>query len=158
MLKRIIACGIVLVAAAPAALARDLGATEIAGRWSGPSYGVKTGSILTLDIVACGAGWCGIRVEAADKCGGTALKLGPGIVEENTARFEGTFSLAAGTEPYTVHAAIFAPEEGKPLQMQVTGDTGGEYRAFRRSFPFEAGLARVQDAVCRIPETVSALQ
>jgi hypothetical protein len=160
MLKRALVGISVLVAVAQVgagAVARDLQATEIAGRWTGASYSDIRSGTLTLDIVACGAGWCGIKVEAGDKCGGTALKLNTGVVEENNAQFQGTLSLASGPEPYTVHATIFPPEDGKPLEMQVTGDTGGEYRAFRRSFPFEAALARVQDAVCHAPETVSLL-
>ncbi len=79
-------------------------------------------------------------------------------VDANNAQFEGTLELAAGTEPYAIQATIFPPEDGKPLEMQITGDTGGEYRAYRRSFPFEAALARVKDAVCHAPATVSSLQ
>jgi len=70
----------------------------------------------------------------------------------------GTLSLIPGTEPYTIHATIFPPDEGKPLEMQVTGDTSGNYQALQRSFPFEAALARVKDAVCKSPATVSSLQ
>mgnify|MGYP000729911001 CR=1 FL=1 len=36
---------------------------------------------LTLDIVACGAGWCGIRVAENDTCAGTALKVDGGTLE-----------------------------------------------------------------------------
>jgi hypothetical protein len=52
---------------------------------------------------------------------------------------------------------IFAPEPDAKLTMQITGDTGGEYRAYRRSFPFEAQLARIKDPVCHAPATVSSL-
>jgi hypothetical protein len=161
MLKRMLTIICVLAAAAPLAadaIAADLKVTDIAGRWQGNSWSEESGNTLTLDIVACGDGWCGIRVAANDTCAGTALKVGAGIVEENNARFEGTLELAPGTEPYTVHATIFPPEEGKPLAMQITGDTGGQFRAYRRSFPFEAQIARVRDAVCQAPQTVSALQ
>jgi hypothetical protein len=124
----------------------------------GDTWAEETAQPLTLDVVACGDGWCGIRVAANDTCSGTALKVNAGKVEENNAQFEGTLELAPGTEAYTVHATIFPPEEGKPLSMQITGDTGGQFRAFRRSFPFEAQMARLKDAVCHAPQTVSALQ
>jgi len=161
MLESICSAFLLLAALIPlsgAAAARELKATEIAGRWTGASYSDVGSGTLTLDIVSCGAGWCGVKVEAGDKCGGTALRLTRGIVEENNAQFEGTLVLAAATEPYTIRATIFPPEEGKPLEMQMTGDTGGVYRAFRRSFPFESGMSRVQEAVCYAPETVSSLQ
>ena len=150
----------VLVAVAPlvaGAATRELKAADIAGQWSGASYAEKSSGILTLDIVACGTGWCGIKVEAGEKCGGTALKLNSSVVEENNAQFQGTLSLAPRTERYTIHATIFPPEDGKPLEMRITGNTGGEYRAFSRSFPFEAAVARLKDAVCHAPATVSSL-
>ncbi len=161
MPKWILAGMLALVALVPIAAGAaepELKPTEIAGRWTGASYWEKGHGNLTLDIVACGDGWCGIQVGVEDKCGATALKIGGGSVDEGTARFEGTLELAPGTEPYTVHVAVFAREVGKPLGLQVTGDTGGEFRAFRRSFPFEAALFRTQDAVCHAPQTVSALR
>jgi hypothetical protein len=160
MLKSILRLLCVLAAAAtliPSASALDLKATDIAGRWQGNTWTSEAGRELTLDIVACGSGWCGIRVAANDACSGTALKVSAGTVAENNAQFEGTLELAPGTEPYTVHVTIFPPEEGQALAMQITGDTGGQFRAYRRSFPFEAQMARTRDAVCRVPETVSSL-
>ena len=156
MRRRILASLSLLALTAPV-VAAELKPEQIAGRWTGASYSNIRSGTLTLDIVACGAGWCGIKVETGDKCGGTALKLSSGVVKENGTRFEGTLSLAAGTEPYKVHATIFPPEDGKPLAMELTGDTGGEYNPYRRSFPFESALFRVQDAVCHAPATVSAL-
>ncbi len=51
---------------------------------------------LTLDIVACGDGWCGIKVEAGDKCGGTALKIdaGEALPDSDYIQFKGTLQLA----------------------------------------------------------------
>lgn len=160
MFKRMLSIICVLATAAPLAadaIAADLKLTDIAGRWQGDSWSEESGGSLTLDIVACGGGWCGIRVAANDTCAGTALKVGAGILEENNVQLEGTLELAPGTEPYTVHATIFPPEEGKPLAMQITGDTGGQFRAYRRSFPFEAQMARLRDALCHAPQTVSSL-
>jgi hypothetical protein len=78
MVKRSFGAISVLVVIAPlvaGAATRELKTADIAGRWSGTSHAEKSRSILTLDIVACGSGWCGIKVEVGDKCGGTALKL-----------------------------------------------------------------------------------
>ena len=162
-MKRMLSGICVLVAAALAsgAIADDVKTTDaktadVAGRWQGQSWRLEKGGQLTLDIVACGDGWCGIRVMADDTCGGTALKINAGVVEVGNAQFEGTLKLAEATEPYTVHATIFPLEDGKPPQMQITGDTGGEFRIYRRTFPFEAAMTRLSDAVCKAPQTVSS--
>jgi hypothetical protein len=157
MLKPIFTALCVVATASPL-FAGEITTATIVGRWQGPSWVDESGEApLTLDIVACGQGWCGVRVAANDTCGGTALKVNAGIVEENNAQFEGTLELAVGTEPYTIHATIFPPQPDGKLTMQVTGDTGGQFRAYRRSFPFEAQLARVQDPVCQPQQTVSSL-
>jgi hypothetical protein len=163
MLKVILSALCVLAAASP--LSAAFTAASIAGRWQGESYARDAGGPLTLDIVACGTGWCGVKVEAGDKCGGTALKLDAGVAVEpgdDYVRFTGTLQLAPGTEPYVVQTSIFMPvaddPPGAPLKLQITGDTGGEFRAYRRSFPFEAQMARIKDAVCHAPQTVSSLQ
>ena len=161
MSRRVLAGVWLLAALVPVvagAATRELKTADIAGHWSGTSYAEKSRSILTLDIVACGTGWCGIKVEEAEKCGGAALKLNSDAVGENGALFEGTLELAQGTEPYRIQATIFPPEDGKPLEMRIIGDTGGEFSPIRRSFPIEAALARVKDAVCHAPQTVSSLQ
>ncbi|MEI9902243.1 MAG: hypothetical protein WDN31_21590 [Hyphomicrobium sp.] len=151
----------VFVAAAPlagGAIAAEIKVGDIAGRWQGSTWAEDNSGPLTLDIAKCGDGWCGIRVAANDTCAGTALKVNAGVIDEDGARFEGTLQLAPGTEAYVVRASIFPPEDGKPLEMQLTGDTGGEYRAYRRSFPYEAELVRLKDAVCHVPSTVSSLR
>ena len=144
----------VLAAAYPAVAGPA--ASEIAGRWQGESYANEGGGPLTLDIVACGTGWCGIKVAANDTCGGTALKVDAGVDQGDYTTFTGTLELAPGTEPYTVHASLFPAGEGTPIAMQITGDTGGQFRAYRRSFPFEAQMARTRDAVCHVQQTISS--
>jgi hypothetical protein len=163
MLKRIMRKLCILAAAAPlatAAIGADLKPTQIAGRWTGVTHDQKAGS-LTLDIVACGKGWCGIKVEAGERCGGTALKVA--FVEllgapSHSLQFDGTFELAEGTEPYVVQAWLVPSSEKHPLHLQIAGDTGGAYREYRRSFEFDAVLSRVADAICRAPQTVSSLR
>src|SRR5262249_7854717 len=88
-MKRMLSGICVLVAAAFAsgAIADDVKTTDakvadVAGRWQGQSWRLENGGQLTLDIVACGDGWCGIRVMANDTCGGTALKINAGAVQE----------------------------------------------------------------------------
>jgi hypothetical protein len=157
MLKVILQAVCVLAAAATPLAAAEITTASIVGRWQGPSWAGEGEAPLTLDVVACGEGWCGVRVAAGDTCAGMAMKVNGGTVEENNAQFEGTLELAPGTEAYTIHATIFPPEPDKPLAMQITGDTGGQFRAYRRSFPFEAQLARIKDPVCHAPQTVSAL-
>lgn len=160
MLKVILSALCVLATAS--SLSAGITAANIAGRWQGDSWAVDAGGTLTLDIVACGTSWCGIKVEANDKCGGTALKVDAGAIVGDYIQFTGTLQLAPGTEPYVVQTSIFTPTPddppGAPLKLQITGDTGGEFRAYRRSFPFEAQMARIKDAVCHAPATVSSLQ
>lgn len=162
MLKVILSGLCVLAAASP--LSAAVTAANIAGRWQGESYARDTGGPLTLDIVACGTNWCGVKVEADDKCGGTALRIDAGAAEADSdyIQFKGTLELAPGTEPYVVQTSLFVPAPdapaGAPLTLQITGDTGGEFRAYRRSFPFEAQMVRIKDAVCHTPQTVSSLQ
>ena len=160
MLNRTMRQLCIVAAAAPlaaAVIAADLEPTQIAGRWAG-TYDHKTD--ITLDIVACGKAWCGIKVEAGDKCSGTALKveydeaLGQ---PSNSLQYDGTFELAVGAQPYVVQAWLIPPSEKHPLHLQIAGDTGGPYREYRRSFEFDVQLVRVGDAVCRAPQTVSAL-
>lgn len=145
--------------------------TDISGRWEGRTYELSrtrsdcSGTVckLTLDVGKCGAGWCGVEVVGAERrCGTTALKLDSGTKAdaESTPVFKGNLTLAKGTEPYVVEVNLLvgpaAGEDGP--QLQILGDTGGEFRMFRRSFPFSTTLAKVGDAVCRPESTLSMLQ
>jgi len=163
MLKVILSGLCVLAAAAP--LAAAVSPASIAGRWQGKSWAQQEQEgALTLDIVRCGEGWCGIKVGSDNSCGATALKIGGGRVEPDSdyIAFEGSLQLAPKTEAYVVQVSIFEPDAdegpGKPLKLQITGDTGGQFRAYRRSFPYEAQLVRSGDAVCHAPQTVSSLR
>ena len=59
MLKVFLSALCVLAAASP--LFAGITAANIAGRWQGDATPRDAGGPLTLDIVACGAGWCGSR-------------------------------------------------------------------------------------------------
>lgn len=145
-------------------------AADLSGRWEGATYEMsrmksecagrnKGPCTLTLDVSRCGSGWCGVEVSGAERrCAATALKLdGGGRGEATTASvFKGNLSLAKGTEPYVVEVYLIAPVGDEPVpQLQIIGDTGGEFRMFRRSFPFSATLAKVGDAKCQPESTVS---
>jgi len=157
MLRLMLSAVCVLAAAAPLhAESPTLKATDISGRWQGDSYAIGGAPAkLTLDIVACGGRWCGVSVEANNSCGATALKLDAGQTTTDNVTFKGTLALARGTEPYTVQSYLIPASEGDPVRLQVIGDTGGTFRIFRRSFPFEAQLTRTRDAVCKPTEIIS---
>ena len=163
MLKVMLSGVCVLAAAAP--LTAAVSPANIAGRWQGQAWAEQQKeAVLTLDIVRCGEGWCGIKVAADNSCGATALKLDAGKIEPESdyVEFNGSLQLAPKTEAYVVQVSILAPASdeapGTPPKLQITGDTGGQFRAYRRSFPFEAQLARSGDAVCHAPQTVSSLR
>jgi len=160
-----------LCVAAAAAAASTAGATPpadgigaaIAGRWQGPNYMIAARApdcdggrcTLTLDIVQCGDGWCGIEVAADNKCGATALKLDAGEAGGGSTVFKGRLELARGTEPYVVQAYLVPASGDDKEWLEIQGDTGGEFRVFRRSFPFNAHLVRAGDAICRTEKPVS---
>lgn len=153
----------VFAAAAPmlanSALADTAPATNVnlAGRWQGESYAVDEMSRLTLDIVSCGQGWCGIMVGADQSCGETALKLDAGGGDGGSVVFKGTLALAPDTEPYVIQSYLADPTGDAPVKLHIVGDTGGTFRIFRRSFPYEAQLVRTSDAVCKSEQTVSMI-
>lgn len=142
---------------------------DIAGRWEGRSFelartkdcGGDEPCTLTLDLARCATGWCGVEVIGRERrCGTTALKLDGGVVnpEGGLTLFKGKLELAQGTEPYVVEVYLYPPNGGDDKSaLEITGDTGGEFRMFRRSFPFNATLARAGDAACRPDATVSML-
>ena len=158
-----LACLYVLAAAAP--VSAGLTAASVTGRWhndriwmlSRAEADCDAGQCgLTLDIVACGDGWCGIEVGSNNACGATALKFDAGKSETSGGwLFSGKLELARGTEPYVVESYLQPRQDETPMELAITGDTGGEFRAFRRSFPFHATLTRTGEAVCKLEKPVS---
>ncbi len=146
--------GVSRAAAAPAL-------TDIGGRWSGKPRILSAdasrcgpeGCTLTLDIVACAEGWCGIDVTKDQTCGGKALQLTP--MKDERLGFTGKLTLADGTQAYVVETVLREGENGQPPRLNFVGDTGPELMIFRRSFPFSAQLARTGDAVCKLDKPVS---
>lgn len=156
---------------APSALAAPsaTASADLSGRWQGRSYELSrresdcsgTRCLLTLDVMKCTTGWCGVEVLDGDKrCGATALKLDGETSAAGSAVpvYRGTLELAKGTEPYVVEVYVVpGGREGSPdRDLQIAGDTGGEFRMFRRSFPFNATLARAGEPTCK-PETAVSM-
>jgi hypothetical protein len=116
--------------------------------------------MLVVDIAKCQTGWCGVEVVGSEqRCGATALILDSGQETGGSSTlFKGKLELAKGTEPYVVEAYLVSMSGGDvKTELQISGDTGGEFRMFRRSFPFNATLVRSGDAHCRPESTVSLL-
>lgn len=143
-------------------------AIDISGRWEGRSFELARRAedcgdkrcALVVDIARCQTGWCGVEVIGSEqRCGATALKLDGGQAGGGTSTlFKGKLELAKGSEPYVVEAYLvtMGGDEVR-TELQIVGDTGGEFRMFRRSFPFNATLVRSGDAHCRPESTVSLL-
>jgi hypothetical protein len=161
-MTRLILTALCVVAAAAASAAKPA-SSEIAGRWQGPNYRMAAlapdcgeGKCkLTLDIVRCAEGWCGIEVGDDNSCGATALKMDAGEKGTGSTVFKGRLALAQGTEPYVIQAYLIPASDDDSERLEFEGDTGGEFRAFRRSFPFSAHLVRAGEAHCRSEKPVS---
>jgi hypothetical protein len=130
--------GVALAAVTPA---------EFAGRWRSEQRN------RTLDISPCGSGWCGVEVVNGDSCGQTVLRLDAGAPENESIRFTGRLQLATGSEPYGVHATLV--RRGDALTVVLRGHTGGVFMTMRRTFDFDAVLARTGDPVCKPDAKVS---
>lgn len=145
---------------------------NLAGRWSGHHYGfasrrILTGkepaaarNTLTYDIVACGDSWCGIAVTDGSTCGAVGLKMARDPKSGRGNAFSGSLEIAKGAAPYVIEAWYSAPnsksgEGSDKAHLQFVGDTGGELLMMRRSFPFQAEMARVGDTVCNLEKATS---
>lgn len=114
---------------------------DLSGRWS------ATNPAVTIDVVRCGSGWCGIEVVDSATCGRTALRL-DAIAGRQA--WTGKLELKPGAQPYVVRAALIDSNGRASLDLQ--GHTGDGFEIWRRTYPFEALLARQGDAVCVAPK------
>ena len=162
MLRRLIVAFCVLVAAPVSA--QELSPSALEGRWSGMPV-VRATAVdasctgenckLVLDITRCGGEWCGVQVGAGQSCGATSLKVRAKKEDPHLPWFEGTLSLVAGSEPYTIEGNVEKSGEDGTLLFRLNGDTGGEYRVWRRSFPFHITMRRIAELTCRSERPVS---
>ena len=137
---------------------------SLAGRWSGSYYGYGRskaaqdcgdgGCSLTYDFVACNDGWCGIAINDDKTCGAVAVHFAVDA-EQGAGSFKGKLELAKGAAPYAVAAWYSTDEESGTRELHLVGDTGSELLLFRRSYPFEANLARTGDATCKAEKPTS---
>lgn len=150
-----------------AATSADATPISLAGRWSGTRFSRGPtpasaspekscngpGCTLVYDIVACPSGWCGIVVADDKTCGAIGLRIAADRKLDVRNAFTGKLELAKGADAYVVQVWYSSPgatageDEGKP-RLSFIGDTGPELMMFRRSFPFQAELARIGDAAC----------
>jgi hypothetical protein len=145
--------------AKPVAVAA-LSTPSLAGRWSGTPHVIRNDASrceygdckLVLDIVACASGWCAIEVDRANACATEVMQLKTHSDTKRKDAFEGKLSLGKDTQNYVIDAHLMAAEDDTPAMLELVGDTGPEFRWFRRSFPFHAALTRVGDAVCKSSE------
>lgn len=139
-------------------------AADIAGRWTGAhhSYGAIRAKCeggpctMTLDITACGSSWCGVLVKQDGSCGGSALKVETGEGKEAWLRFNGRLELDSKAASYVIQATVWRAEDTQQApQLEIIGDTGTELMFMRRSFPFQAHMARTGEAQCTTDKATS---
>ena len=169
--------GVIAADEQPAVEKAELVPINLAGRWSGNHYAntmrapIRIGkpspgevapklNTLTYDIVACGDEWCGIAVTDAKTCGAVALKMKRDTATNRRNAFTGKLELAKGSAPYVIEAWYSAPDtksgEGSAkAHLNFVGDTGGELLMMRRSFPFQAEMARMGEPTCTMEKATS---
>lgn len=140
-------------------------AEQIAGRWSGNHYGY--GDIhakcagkpctLTLDISACPGGWCGVLVKDDGACGARGMKVEAAEGKESWLRFDGKLEIEPKAASYVIQATLWGEKDQAtaPAHLDIVGDTGPDLMFMRRSFPFQAHLARTGEAQCSSEKATS---
>jgi hypothetical protein len=157
------ACGAFAAAPKAGSVASAIKAADIAGRWTGThhSYGAARAKCdggpctLTIDVTACATGWCGVMVMSDGSCGASAMKLEAADGKESYLHFNGKLELAAKAVAYTVQATLWQSADTQERHLDFIGDTGPELMFMRRSFPFQAHLARAGEAVCTSEKATS---
>ena len=97
-----------------------------------------------------------MRVKDDGGCGGVAMTVVTAEARANAQKFTGKLDLVPGADAYVIEATLWKSDDGEPQRfINMIGDTGAELRFMRRSFPFEAALARSGDAVCGAEKPVS---
>lgn len=119
-------------------------APDLTGRWSAQR------PRLTLDIVRCGAGWCGTEVAASGRCGRTALRLAAARDASGPIpRFAGRLETMSEAEPYAVSVTVEG--QGSATALWMLGHTGATLLP-RRVYPLNAHFVRLGDPACLEPK------
>lgn len=116
----------------------------VAGRWlvtSGESQNDR------FDMARCGTAWCGVSVDKDGKCGAVAFKFAVAAEQGMGVQFAGTFTRAAGTQPYAIGISLYKTRTGSPT-LSVSGHTGESFQVYRRVYPLTMLMSREGDATC----------
>jgi uncharacterized protein (DUF2147 family) len=134
----------IFVASVALGEAQAAGASDLTGRWS------ASRPKLTLDIVRCGEGWCGIEVTEGARCGRTVLRLETArAVSGPMVSFAGRLEVIAEAEPYAVGATL--QSQGNAAVLWMLGHTGATLLP-RRMYPLNAYFTRLGDPICVEPK------
>lgn len=116
------------------------------GRW------VANNQSLTLDLLRCGDGWCGIEVTQAGACGRTVLRARS---DDDDGQLTGRLELATDSQPYMIAATLYRRSPSDPGTLMISGHTGNRFEAWRRTYPYSVTFARSGDVTCRPDPKVS---
>lgn len=117
---------------------------DLTGHWSAQR------PKLTLDIVRCGAGWCGTEVTVGRGCGRTALRLEAARnVAGAISSFAGRLETMSEAEPYAVSVTV--QDQGSAAVLWMLGHTGTTLLP-RRVYPLDAHFARLGAPACVEPK------
>src|SRR5262245_20243662 len=115
------------------------------GRWAAKDRS------LTLDLLRCGDGWCGIEVNQAGTCGRTVLRARG----DEEGQLKGRLELATESQPYMVAVNFYRLGTSDPGELLISGHTGNRFEPWRRTYPYQVPFARSGDVTCRPDPKVS---
>jgi hypothetical protein len=119
------------------------GAASVEGRWRSER------PALTLDVARCNEGYCGMAVDAAGRCGAPVLTFGSPAASVFGEEGSGRLRLPDARTPLDARVALLLQPSGTAILMIVAVEPGSRPLSYmRRTFPFEARMARIGDASC----------
>jgi hypothetical protein len=116
------------------------------GRW------VASNQSLTLDLLRCGDGWCGVEVTKAGACGRTVLRARSGDEE---GQLTGRLELTTESQPYMIAINLYRRSASDPGKLMISGHTGTRFEPWRRTYPYAVVFARASDVTCQPDPKVS---
>ncbi len=119
---------------------------DLSGRWTSASFHY------VVDIGKCGTGWCGVRVNTDQSCGGVALRLAYTKTEESYVLFQGTLDLQPEIEPYQVGVSFessAAAPVAAPMEVTLLGNPNRAPDVMTRVISLSDRLVRGGDAQCK---------
>jgi len=115
------------------------------GRWAALNQS------LTLDLLRCGDGWCGVEVTKSGSCGRTILRVANGT-GDNEGQLTGRLDRDPQAQPYAIAINLYRRNPNEPGTMMISGhsrsDTVTEFRPWRRVYPYMVSFTRVGDPAC----------